>query len=123
MPALPSVLIVDDDAESRVLLGQLLTALGADKVSDVASAEEALELLTRESFSIILSDYRLEGMDGVEFLDRIRQSGEATPVVLITGAPEQQAGLRASKHAKVDVFPKPFRIAELRAAMDRLLAA
>ena len=123
MPALPSVLIVDDNAESRVMLGQLLMALGADKVIDVASAEEALELLTRESFSIILSDYRLEGMDGVQFLDQIRQSGDATPVLLITGAPEQQALLRASKHVKVDVFPKPFRIAELSAAMDRLLAA
>src|SRR5436309_3545816 len=113
MCALASVLIVDDCAEARAMLGQLLSAIGAEQVREVSSAEEALEILARERFSIIISDYRLEGMDGVQLLDRIRQSGDATPVLLLSGVPEQQAILRATQHQKVDVFPKPFRIAEL----------
>lgn len=123
MPALTSVLIVDDCAEARSMLGQLLTALGAEHVRETSSAEEALEVLARERFSIIISDYRLEGMDGVEFLNRVRESGDTTPVLLLSGAPESQAMLRATRHKNVDVFPKPFRIAELTGAMNRLMAA
>ena len=123
MSNLPSVLIVEDNAEARTMLGELLVALGAEPVREVASAEEAIEILSRERFSLIISDYRLEGMDGVQFLERIRQSGDGTPVLLLSGAPEPQALLRASRHPKVDMFAKPFGIAQLSGAMQRLLAA
>lgn len=122
MAAFESVLIVDDNRDSLVLLGQLLTAAGAKRVYPVASAEEALEVLQEESFSIILSDYRLEGMDGVEFLHRLRNAGNATPVMILSGAPDQADLVRAIAHGRVDFFPKPFRITELTGAMNRLLA-
>ena len=122
MSAIPSALIVDDNADARALLGQLLMALGTTRVCEVASAEEALEILGRERFALIVSDYCLEGMDGVQFLERIREAGDSTPVLLLSGAPEQQDMLRAVRHPKVDVFPKPFRIAELTQAMERLVA-
>ena len=117
-----SILVVDDNPEAREMLGALLSALGVEKVLEVPSAEEALEVLGREAFALIISDYRLEGMDGVQFLDRVRKSGDRTPVILISGAPEQLAMVRAARQDRVDVFPKPFRIAELTGAMDRLLA-
>ena len=123
MPAFDSVLIVDDNRDALMLLGQLLGALGAKRVYPVASAEEALEVLEEEVFSIILADYRLEGMDGVEFLNRLRRGGNATPVLILSGAPDQGDIIRASGHQHVDFFPKPFRIAELSGAMEKLLAA
>jgi CheY-like chemotaxis protein len=123
MPRFESVLIVDDNRNALTLLGQLLSALGVKRVYPVASAEEALDVLEEESFSIILSDYRLEGMDGVEFLDRLRRSGNNTPVMILSGAPDPKDVIRASTYERVDFFPKPFRIAELTGAMDRLLAA
>jgi len=123
LSALESVLIVDDNRSALMLLGQLLESLGVKRVYPVATAEEALEVLEEESFSIILSDYRLEGMDGVSFLKKLRESGNTTPVMILSGAPDQQDIIRASTHARVDFFPKPFRIAELREAMERLLAA
>ena len=104
------------------MLGALLSSLGVERVQEVPSAEEALQILSHEAFSLIISDYRLEGMDGVEFLDRVRKSGDQTPLILISGAPEQLAMIRASRQDRVDVFPKPFRITELTGAMDRLLA-
>ncbi|HXJ57690.1 MAG TPA: response regulator [Verrucomicrobiae bacterium] len=123
MFAFESVLVVDDNRSALMLLGQLLTGLGAKRVYPVASAEEALEVLEEETFSIILADYRLEGMDGVQFLDRLRRAGNNTPLMLLSGAPEQKEIIRASGYTKVDFFPKPFRIAELSQAMERLLAA
>jgi DNA-binding NtrC family response regulator len=123
MPTIPSVLVIDDNAESLSMLGELLQMMGTGKVRQVPSAEKALEVLATESFSIILSDYRLEGMNGVQFIERLRQMGDRTPVVMLSGAPDKQAVLRASRQERVDFFPKPFRIVELTGAMHRLLAA
>lgn len=123
MSPIPSVLVIDDNADAMSALAELLTALGSERIRAVPSAEEALEILKSESFSIILSDYRLEGMNGGEFLERLRSSGNRTPVVLLSGAPETRSVIRASGHDRVDFFPKPFRIHELSGAMERLLAA
>jgi CheY-like chemotaxis protein len=105
------------------MLAELMKAWGTEKVSAVASAEEALDLLSRERFTLILSDYRLEGMDGVKFLEQVRQSGDLTPVLLLTGAPQERDIIRAVQQPNVDVFAKPFRLADLNGAMQRLLAA
>src|SRR6266511_689214 len=118
MTTIPSVLVIDDNADTLCALGDFLMALGAEKVRQVPSAEEALAILARESFSIIVSDYRLDGMDGVEFVERLRQGGNRTPVVMLSGAPDKQGVIRATQHERVDFFPKPFRIAELTDAME-----
>ena len=123
MPFIPSILIIDDNADNLSVLAELLLAMGAGSVRQVSSAEGALEILATESFSIIISDYRLEGMDGVEFLECLRQMGNRTPVVMLSGAPDKQGIIRATKLERVDFFPKPFRMAELTCAMERLLAA
>jgi DNA-binding NtrC family response regulator len=123
MPNIPSILIIDDNADSLSVLAELLLATGAGSVRQVSSAEAALDILKTESFSIILSDYCLEGMNGVEFLERLRQMGNRTPVVMLSGAPDKQGVIRATKLERVDFFPKPFRMAELTGAMERLLAA
>ncbi len=123
MPSIPSIMVIDDNAETLTALAELLTALGARKVCQVGSAEEALEILKTESFSIILSDYRLEGMDGVQFVERLRETGNQTPVVMLSGAPDKQGVIRATRHQHVDFFPKPFCLGELNGTMERLLAA
>src|SRR5258706_10572947 len=108
MSPIPSILVIDDNAETLSVLAQLLTALGEKKVLQVGSAEEAFDVLERESFSIIISDYRLEGMDGVEFVECLRESGNRTPVVMLSGAPDKQGVMRATSLEHVDFFPKPF---------------
>ena len=123
MTNIPSVLLIDDNADALAMLGEFLTALGAQRVHQAPSAEEALSVLEQEDFSIIISDYRLEGMDGVQFVERIRQSGNRTPVMMLSGAPDKEGVIRAARLERVDFFPKPFRIAELTGAMERLMAA
>jgi two-component system response regulator FixJ len=123
MMNIPSVLLIDDNADTLAVLGEFLLALGTGRVHQTPSAEEALTVLEQEEFSIIISDYRLEGMDGVQFVDQLRQRGNRTPVMMLSGAPDQQGVLLAKKHDRVDFFPKPFRITELTEAMHRLMAA
>jgi two-component system response regulator FixJ len=123
MMNIPSVLLIDDNADTLAVLGEFLLALGTGRVHQTPSAEEALTVLEQEEFSIIISDYRLEGMDGVQFVDQLRQRGNRTPVMMLSGAPDQQGVLLDKKHDRVDFFPKPFRITELTEAMHRLMAA
>lgn len=123
MSFIPSILIIDDNPDNLSVLAELFLAMGAGSVRQVPSAEAALEVLAAESFSIIVSDYQLEGMNGVEFLECLRQKGNRTPVVMLSGAPDKQGVIRATQLERVDFFPKPFRMAELSCAMERLLAA
>src|SRR6266581_3325479 len=122
MRPIASILVIDDNAESLEALASLLSALGAKSVRQAASAERALEILQNSSFSLIISDYRLEGMDGVQFLEQLRAQGNQTPVLLLSGAPDKAGVIRATCHEKVDFFGKPFQIAELMGAVDRLAA-
>src|SRR5262245_33808043 len=123
MRPIPSVLIIDDDFASLKALTSLLTALGAKNVREVESAEEALKLVETEKFALIISDYRLDGMNGVEFLEQVRARGNHTPVLLLSGAPDKAGVIRTTQLTKADFFTKPFKIVELTDAVDRLLAA
>jgi DNA-binding NtrC family response regulator len=123
MRPIPSVLIIDDDFAALKALTSLVTALGAQKVSEAESAEDGLTLLEKQRFDLIISDYRLDGMNGVEFLENVRARGNKTPVLVLSGAPDKAGVIRTSQLTKADFFTKPFRIVELTDAMDRLLAA
>ena len=123
MQSIPSVLVIDDNFESLKALTSLMSALGAERVSEAESAEAALKLMKDQRFNLIVADYRLEGMNGVEFLERVRGQGNQTPILILSGAPDKAGVIRAAEQPKVDFFCKPFRIAEITDAMERLLAA
>ena len=123
MRAIPSVLVIDDNFGALKALNSLMTALGAERVCEAESAEEALQLIGKERFDLIVSDYRLEGMNGVEFLEQVRAQGNQTPILLLSGAPDKAGVIRANQQPKADFFAKPFKIVELTDAMNRLLAA
>lgn len=118
---IPSVLVIDDESRVLEILDQLFAAVGVTRVSRASSAEEALRILKTERFAIIVSDYRLEGMDGVAFVEKLRSSGNLTPVLMLSGAPDKMAVIRAARQPGVDFFPKPFQIDNLMNAMERLI--
>ena len=123
MRDIASILLIDDNRDALAALEALLRALGVGHVRQTTAAEEALDILKQERFTIILSDYRMEGMDGVTFCEQLRARGDDTPLVLLSGAPDKAGVLKAIHHSKVDFFGKPFKIADLTDAMERLLAA
>ncbi len=100
----------------------ILKSEGIPNVREAASAEEVAEKLKAESFSIIVSDYRLGGASGVDMLEELRKNGNKTPVLLISGAPNLSGVVRAAVHERVDFIAKPFKIDELVTAVERLLA-
>jgi DNA-binding NtrC family response regulator len=123
MRTIPSVLIIDDDYAALKALSSLMTALGAQEVQEAETAEQALKLVEQERFDLIVSDYRLDGMSGVEFLEKVRAKGNQTPVLVLSGSPDKKGVIRTTQLKKADFFTKPFKIVELTDAMERLLAA
>lgn len=123
MRTIPSVLIIDDDYAALKALSSLMTALGAQQVREAETAEEALKMVEQEQFDLIVSDYRLDGMSGVEFLEKVRAKGNQTPVLVLSGSPDKKGVIRTTQLKKADFFTKPFKIVELTDAMERLLAA
>jgi len=122
MRTIRSVLVIDDNPDTLETLATLLQSLGVDHVTRTRSAEEALDTLKSQRFSLIVADYRLEGMDGVEFLEQLRAGGDLTPVIMLSGAPDKAGVIRATRQPRVDFFSKPFRVADFMGAMDRMAA-
>ena len=122
MRTIRSVLVIDDNPDTLETLATLLQSLGVDHVTQARSAEDALDALKHQRFSLIVADYRLEGMDGVEFLEQLRAGGDLTPVIMLSGAPDKAGVIRATRQPRVDFFSKPFRVADFMGAMDRMAA-
>jgi two-component system, OmpR family, response regulator len=102
MRTIPSILLIDDNADALETISKVLTAVGVKNVCEASSAEEAFGILKTRKFSLIIADYRLGGMDGVEFLERLRASGDQTPLLLLSGAPDKAGVIRAASQPKVD---------------------
>ena len=94
MRALPNthlkLLVVDDDANTRQLLSEALEICGA-KVRVSASAREAQHTLATWHPDLVISDHRMPGMDGVEFLTQVKQRLPHTQRILLTGEAEREA--------------------------------
>ncbi len=101
------ILVVDDEESLRDLLSSLLTDEGY-QVTTAASAEEALELFEHATYPVVLADIRLEGMDGVELLRRIKDYNEDTQVLLITSHASLSTAIPALRAGAYDYIIKPF---------------
>jgi DNA-binding NtrC family response regulator len=114
---LPPVLVVDDEKNMR---GSLKTVLSDDgyAVRAVESAEEALELLAHEDFFMVITDARLGGMTGYEFLAKARNQWPDLPILMLTAYATPKLAVEAIKAGAIDYLAKPFAPEELLHAVS-----
>jgi two-component system, sensor histidine kinase and response regulator len=122
---LPRILLVDDEPLNLALLRGRLTPLGYELV-DASSGEEALELLAKESFDMVLLDVRMPGMGGMETARRIKQLVSArdgfVPVVMLTALDDENVRREGLEAGADDFLGKPFNASELLLRIRNLLA-
>jgi two-component system response regulator HydG len=107
------VLVVDDDADIREALRGLFSV--DDHDCEVApDAATALAIVDRQTFDIVISDIRMEGMSGLELLGVVRKSHPALPVILITGLGGIPQAVEAVKRGAFEYLTKPIDVDKLR---------
>jgi two-component system nitrogen regulation response regulator NtrX len=105
----PAVLIVDDEKGVQTSVQGILEDVGFDSQS-VSSGEEALELLLKREFPVILLDIWLPGIDGLKALAKIRQIAPETIVIMISGHGSIETAVRATKLGAFDFVEKPLSL-------------
>ena len=100
------VLIVEDDAEMRGALGGVFSA-DAHDCELAADAIAALEIVNRQTLDVVISDVVMDGMSGLELLDRVKQTHPALPFIVITGVGAVQQAVDAVKRGAFEYLVKP----------------
>jgi two-component system, NtrC family, response regulator AtoC len=117
-PPLPPVLVVDDEKNMRLSLQTVLKDEGYTARA-IESAEEALTLLAREEFFMVITDARLGGMSGYELLGKIRSRWPDLPALMLTAYATPKLAVEAIKAGAIDYLAKPFAPEELLHAVAR----
>jgi two-component system response regulator HydG len=114
------VLIVDDDAEMRDALEGVFSADTLD-CEVAADATAALEIVHRQTLDVVVCDVVMDGMSGLELLDRVKQTHPALPFIVITGAGAIQQAVDAIKRGAFEYLVKPCDGDTLRRIVARAL--
>lgn len=112
------ILIVEDDEGMRFFLSEALGKEGYDYRS-VGSGEEALKQIEKESFDLVLLDYNLPQMNGMETFARLKEVNSEQVVILITAFGSKDLAIEAMEQGVFDYFNKPLEIGELRVVIRR----
>ena len=117
---MPTILIIEDEAKMRRLLE---LNLGEDgfKTLSVGDAETGLKLIDSEPVHLVLTDLKLPGMNGLEFLNSAKRHNPALPIVVMTAFGSVETAVEAMKAGASDYVLKPFSLAEIRMVVHKEL--
>ena len=115
-----SMLLIDDDEWIRDSLSIYFEGEGCH-IKALETAEEGLESLKKHSYDIIIVDYRLPGMDGLDFLKRIKRLYPRIIKILITAYGDKQIEIEAMQIGVHDFIEKPFTTKTIEASLTMLI--
>ena len=115
-----SLLLIDDDEWVRDSLYLFFKSEGCNIVA-LESAEKGLDMLKKKRFDIIIADYRLPGIDGIEFIGRLPPDQAGVLKVLITAYASKEVISKAKKAGIDETILKPFDSNAIEASLKRLI--
>jgi DNA-binding response OmpR family regulator len=114
------LLIVDDETNVRLSFRMTLETEGY-KIFEARSGEQAVELLAEHSFALAILDMRMPGMDGLELLAKMRESGIRVPAMVVTAYGDVPHAVKALKLGAIDFLEKPLHPEDLRKIVAEIL--
>jgi OmpR-family two-component system manganese-sensing response regulator len=117
---MPKLLLADDDLELLNGLNKLLTGQGF-VVETANCGRDALQLLETFNFEVIILDWQLGDMSGVELCKQFRRNGGTTPIIMLTGLSDIENRVEGLQSGADDYLCKPFEPRELLARLGSLL--
>jgi two-component system response regulator HydG len=119
-PTREAVLVVDDTPDTLEVLERNLAAQGF-RVYTAGSAAEALEILNAAPVDLVITDYKMPGVSGLDLIRHVRENLADTEIIMITGYASIQGAVEAVKFGAEEYLAKPFTDEELFAAIDRAI--
>jgi len=113
-----SILVVDDDQDMRALLCDELSELGY-RVAAAANGRDALKKLGEEDYAVLLTDLRMQGMQGLELLNEARRDSPGTNVIIMTAFGSVESAIEAMKQGAYDYVTKPVKNEELALVVEK----
>jgi response regulator RpfG family c-di-GMP phosphodiesterase len=114
------ILVVDDELTIRKTIQKRLEKEGYE-VTSVDNAKDALRLFQENSFDTVISDIRMEEMDGLELLKDLQGQRRDVPIIMVTGAPSLDTAQRSIKEGAYDYITKPVERDTLINTVERAL--
>ncbi len=117
------VLIVDDYKTMLRIIRNLMKQLGFDNVDEAADGSAALQKLREKKYGLVISDWNMEPMTGLQLLKEVRADGElkAMPFVMITAESKTENVIAAKQAGVNNYIVKPFNAATLKSKLQSVL--
>jgi DNA-binding NtrC family response regulator len=116
-----ALLIVDDEKVALKNLEHIMKKEGYD-VTATQIGQNALKLLEEQRFDVVLTDLRMEKVDGIQILERCKERSPDTEVIMITGYATLESAVAAMKHGAFSYIAKPFKLDEVRGVVKEAVA-
>jgi len=113
------VLVADDSSTMRKIILRSLQAVGVTEVAEAADGAEAVAIFAPGKFDMVLTDWNMPGMTGLEVLKSIRAQDKEIPVIMVTTEAEKSRVLEAIQAGVTDYLVKPFTADTLREKLEK----
>ncbi|MGQ0720011.1 MAG: ATP-binding response regulator [Candidatus Eiseniibacteriota bacterium] len=114
------ILVVDDELNIRSTLAEYL-ALSGFEVDAAESGTQALDLLSRGNYDLVVSDVRMPGVDGISVVEWMKETCPSVPVIIMSGHATVESTLRALRLGAYDYLLKPFTLDEMQRTIGNCL--
>ncbi len=114
------LLVVDDEPIVGKRLHQVFTKIGFE-IETYTDSATALVAIAERPFDVVVTDLKMEGIDGIEVLKRVRRQNPATQVIIITGYASPDTAELAQQEGVFAFLAKPFRLDELKQVIFRAI--
>jgi CheY-like chemotaxis protein len=117
----PEILLVDDNRQGLIARKSLLQELGYN-ISTATSGDEALDLFAKQNFDVVVTDYKMPRMDGIELIQRIRSAQPGVRIILLSGFVEPLGLTEQSTGADVVIVKSAGEVGQLTRSVKRMLS-
>ncbi|RMG47653.1 MAG: sigma-54-dependent Fis family transcriptional regulator [Acidobacteria bacterium] len=114
------ILVAEDERNLREGIAEAFRDAGHDVV-EAEDGRQALEAIERDYFDLVITDYKMPGLDGLELLRRVRRINETTAVIMMTAYGTVEGAVEAMRLGAYDYIQKPFNLEELELKAERAL--
>ncbi|MBI4811376.1 MAG: response regulator [Ignavibacteriales bacterium] len=115
------ILVVDDEEALRTVLGSELMNAGYE-VATASDGDEAISVVQKKKFDLVLLDIKMPKVDGFEVLKFIKKNLPVIKVIMLTGFADLKNAIESKKHGAEDFVSKPYDLVDLLTTIERVLS-